>query len=68
MKKRDLFQKAMNFIGKKGQSTIAVAVLIILMLVFILIYILSLPPEARNELLNLTSPAITLIPFLLNKK
>ena len=38
----------------KGQTTIAVAVLIIAMLVFILIYILSLPPADREKLLNMT--------------
>ncbi|MBU2497127.1 MAG: cupredoxin domain-containing protein [Nanoarchaeota archaeon] len=39
----------------KGQTTIAVAVLIIAMLVFILIYILSLPQEDRERLLNMSS-------------
>lgn len=40
---------------KRGQSTIPVAVLIIVMLVFILIYIISLPPEDRERLLNISS-------------
>ncbi|OYT41926.1 hypothetical protein B6U80_00005, partial [Candidatus Pacearchaeota archaeon ex4484_26] len=39
---------------KRGQTTVAVAVLIIAMLVFILIYILSLPPADREKLLNMT--------------
>lgn len=44
-----------GLLAKKGQTTVAVAVLIIAMLVFILIYILSLPPEDRERLLNMTA-------------
>lgn len=44
-----------NIIGSKGQTTVAVAVLIIAMLIFVIIYLLSLPPEDRNELLNITT-------------
>lgn len=38
---------------RRGQSTVAVAVLIIVMLVFIIIYLLSLPPEDRETLLGI---------------
>ena len=39
---------------RRGQSTVAVAVLIIVMLVFIIIYVLSLPPDDREDLLGIT--------------
>ena len=47
--------KKRGMIARRGQTTVAVAVLIIAMLIFILIYILSLPPEDRKELLNITT-------------
>ena len=48
-----------NILVKRGQSTIPVAVLIIVMLVFILIYIISLPLEDRERLLNTSSDRST---------